>query len=201
MRSIALRMITGGRLRSAHAAFEVDRSSDFVVLSMPVGAPGLGRTGVRGGPRGSFLLPDGWDDEMVPRPWRLLDVVMVHRFADSWSTWRWLDAERHWTPGSYVNLERKWVIGDSTYDTYDLTLDVVVDGDGCVSMKDEDELEWAEGEGVYRLDEAADIRAIGDLAADHCRSGGWPLAADWDRWKTSPDAGLPALPEGWDQLD
>lgn len=146
MRSIALRMITGGRLRSAHAAFEVERTSDFVVLAMPVGAPGFGRADARGGPRGSFLLPDGWDEGMEPRPWRLLDVVMVHRFVDSWSTWRWLDADRHWTPGYYINLECSWVVGESTYDTYDLTLDVVVDEDGYVSMKDEHELDWAERE-------------------------------------------------------
>jgi hypothetical protein len=201
MRNVALRMITRGRLRTAVAAFEIERTPDFVVLSVPVDAPGFTRTGTRGGPRGSFLLPDEWDEGMQPRPWRLLDVVMVHRFADPWSTWRWLDAARQWTPGYYVNLERTWAVGESTYDSDDLTLDVVIDGDGRVSMKDTHELAWAEESGIYSADEAADIRAIGDRAADHFRSAGWPLNERWDRWRTPADAGIPTLPADWDHVD
>lgn len=34
MRQVALRMITGGRLRGALAAFEIERHSDAVVLSV-----------------------------------------------------------------------------------------------------------------------------------------------------------------------
>lgn len=184
MRQVALRVITGGRLRGALAAFEVERLADAVILSVPVGAPGFRRTGPRGGPRGSFLLPGSWDQGMKPQPWHGLDVVMVHRFADPWSTWRWLDDDRQWTPGFYVNIERRWVVGESTYDTDDLTLDVVVSGDGGVTLKDEHELDWAEREGIYTSTEAADIRAHGDVAVNHFRSAGWPLRADWERWRT-----------------
>jgi len=190
MRQVALRMITGGRLRGALAAFEIERRLDAVILSVPVGAPGFRRTGARGGPRGSFLLPDSWDQGMKPQPWHGLDVVMVHRFDDPWSTWRWLDGERQWTPGFYINLERRWVVGESTYDTDDLTLDVVVDSDGGVTLKDEHELDWAEREGIYTSAEAADIRAT--RAARFCsctnlgqRAGYEPSVSNSARWSAN----------------
>lgn len=46
MRSVALRIVTdGGRLRAGLAAFEVERTADYVVLWMPVGSPGFSRQG------------------------------------------------------------------------------------------------------------------------------------------------------------
>lgn len=198
---MALRAVqSDGRLKLALAAFELDRTDDHVVLYLPVGAPGFNRRGERGGPRGGFLLPDRWEPGLYPRPWQNQDVVMVHRFADEWSTWRWLDDQHQWTPGAYVNLERLWVPRPQAYDTDDLTLDVMIDADGTVKLKDEEELAWAEAEGHYPPELAAAIRAAGDRALAHFRTGGWPLDTDWDRWRPPPDLGLPTLPDGWDQL-
>ncbi|GAB3752516.1 hypothetical protein GCM10028864_30030 [Microlunatus parietis] len=198
---MALRAVQpDGRLKFALAAFELERTDDHVVLYVPVGAPGFNRRGERAGPRGAFLLPDRWEPGLHPRPWRHQDVVMVHRFADEWSTWRWLDDQRDWTPGAYVNLERLWVSRPQTYDTDDLTLDVVVSPGGDVRLKDEDELAWAEAEGIYAPETAAAIRTIGDRALTHFGNGGWPLDAAWDRWRAPSDLGLPSLPDGWDRV-
>lgn len=206
MREVAFRATQpygdGGveRLKLALSAFELERSDDHVVLYLPVGSPGFNRRGKQAGPRGGFLLPDTWEPGLHPRPWRHQDVVMVHRFADAWSTWRWLDDHRAWTPGAYVNLERRWVVRADSYDTDDLTLDVVVAPDGTVSLKDEEELAWAEAEGLYSPETTAAIRAAGDRALAHFGAGGWPLDVDWDRWLPPTDAGLPALPAGWDRM-
>lgn len=198
MRSVALRIVTdGGRLRAGLAAFEVERTADYVVLWMPVGSPGFSRQGRAGGPRGSFVRPDGWEPGWYRREWRNLDVVMVHRFADEWSTWRWLTEDRSWQPGAYINLERAWKVGEDHYDTDDLTLDVVISGDGEVSMKDEEELVWAEEEGIYSAEAADRIRQIGEAAAGHFARGGWPLDANWESWRMPSGAGLPTLPATW----
>lgn len=201
MRSVALRVVTDdGRLRAGLAAFEVELTDEYVVLGMPVGSPGFSRKGRTGGPRGSFLYPDGWAPGWYPREWRNLDVVMVHRFGDEWSTWRWLTKDRSWQPGAYVNLERDWRVGDDHYDTDDLTLDVVVSGDGTVSLKDEEELDWAERDGIYTGESATKIRTIGAAAASHFAAGGWPLEANWDAWRPPSSAGLPTLPASWEAL-
>ena len=201
MRQVTLRSISDSRVKWVQAAHEVERTDEHVVLSVPVGSPAFSRGGVQGGPRGTFLLPDHMADDLEPRAWRFLDVVMVHRFADSWSTWRWLDADRAWTPGCYVNLERAWTCTDeAVYDTEDLTLDLVIDEMGAITFKDEHELAWAEEQGYYTPADAARIRAIGLEAYGHFSAGGWPLNAAWDRWK--PASGLvPALQPGWDRLD
>jgi len=145
MDSVALRVVTtDGRLRTALAMFQLERTEEHVVLAAPVGSPGFSRRGVTGGPRGSFLLPGQWEPGLHPRPWRHRDVVMVHRFVDEWSTWRWLDERKSWTAGAYVNIERLWAVVPAGYDTEDLTLDVVVGDDGAVRLKDEDELAWVE---------------------------------------------------------
>lgn len=201
MRQVTLRSVSDSQVRWVQAAFEVERTDEHVVLSVPVGSPGLIRGGAKGGPRGTFLLPDRWDDHLEPRAWRVLDVLMVHRFGQGWSTWRWLDDNREWTAGSYINLERDWVCaGDDLYDTEDLTLDLVVDAAGAITFKDEHELAWAEQQGYYPPEDAARIREIGQAAHVHFSSGGWPLNSDWDKWKPSPGL-IPSLQTGWAAID
>ena len=41
-------------------------------------------------------------------------------------------------------MQEPWAATSIGWDTTDLTLDVVVDGDGAITFKDEDELEWAQ---------------------------------------------------------
>lgn len=64
-----------------------------------------------------------------------------------------------------------WRAGDDHYDTDALTLDVVLSGDGDVSMKDEDEVQWAEREGNYAPATATKIRRIGDAASKDVEAG------------------------------
>lgn len=194
-REVAWRAVTHGRVRSALPAWELARDDDHVVLHVPVGGAGFRRDGERGGPRNGFLLPDHALDTFSPTSWLHRDVVIVYRFGDGWSTWRWRD-EGRWTDGAYVNLEWPWTASPAGWDTDDLTLDVVVHADGSVSFKDEDELAWAVGALYYTAAEAESITTVGRQAYAHAESRGWPLDADWDRWIPTTTA-LPALPDHW----
>ena len=189
-----------GQLASAMAVFELQRTRTYVVLHVPVGAVGATRGGPRGGPRGRLLLPDNLRHDFIPRPWTDHDMVLVHQFDQPWSTWRWLSADRTWLPGSYINLERRWVVADGVYDTEDLTLDLVISGDGALTFKDEDEVDWCEAAGVYTGAEAAGIRAIGQRAHGHFSRGGWPLECSWESWKPSGREGCPHLPLSWEKV-
>lgn len=123
---------------------------------------------------------------------------MVHRFDEMWSTLRWLTPDRAWVAGSYVNLERIWLIGQAVYDTEDLTLDLVVGADGHLTFKDDDELDWAEAAGIYTAAEAGGVRSLGQRAHDHFSSHGWPCRSNWDLWRPEPIRCLPELPSGWE---
>lgn len=195
--TVVLRMVSGGRLRTVMAAYQLERTANYVVLYVPVGSEGVTRSGQLGGPRGRLLLPTGWDEGFVPHPWRGQDVVMVHRFSEQWSTWRWLTEQGTWRGGSYINIERRWLVGDDMFDTEDLTLDLVITGNGDVTSKDEDELDWLEGIGVYSRGEASQIRAVGQDAYRHFTGGGWPLKADWSSWLPTPQVEPPVLPDRW----
>ncbi len=104
---MTLGMVTNGRLRTVMAALEIQRADQYLVLHVPAGAAGFTRSGEHGGPRGRLLLPGTWDGGFMPRRWVRQDMVMVHRFSESWSTWRWLSHAGTWVEGSYVNLERR----------------------------------------------------------------------------------------------
>lgn len=197
MRSVMLRMVTEGVLRSVMPAFVIDQTPELIVLHVPAGSAGYTRTGVHGGPRGRLLVPGTWEDGFVSRPWMGRDVVMVHRFAESWSTWRWIMPDGGWQPGSYINLERPWRIAGDVFDTEDLMLDIVIDDAGRVEFKDEDELGWAEEVGWYSTEFAAQIRVIGQQAYRHCSAEGWPLDTSWNTWLPQPGQGLPRLPNNW----
>lgn len=194
-----LRSVVKGRIRTVMAAFEIERTEDHVVLHVPSGAAGFTRDGPRGGPRGRLLLPDSAEHGFTSRPWTGQDMVMVHRFDEMWSTWRWLTSDRAWVGGSYINLERIWLIGEGVYETEDLTLDLVVGDDGSLTFKDEDELDWSEAVGIYTAAEAGDIRAVGRRAYEHFSSHGWPLRSNWDSWRPEPTRCLLELPGGWEE--
>ena len=92
-------------------------------------------------------------------------------------------------------MQEPWSATSIGWDTTDLTLDVVVDGD---TFKDEDELDWAQLEGVFTAGEAARIREIGRRAHEHVEERAWPLDADWHRW-IPVLRDLPELPESWSE--
>ena len=103
--------------------------------------------------------------------------MLVNRFGDPWSTWRWIGStpDRQLKPGAYFDLQEPWRQTSIGWDTIDLTLDVLVDADGNVSVKDVDELAWSQQVGVYPDPTAARIREIGRQAFDHAASADWPL--------------------------
>ena len=168
-RSVTMRTLIRGRLRFAMGPYEVEHTDDHVGLYVPVGAAGYDRDGIRDGPRSTFLRPDNFARTFSPIQWTGASCLFVHRFGDPWSTWRWVEANRRLRPGAYLNLQEPWRRTWIGWDTADLTLDVVVHSNGVVSYKDEDELEWAQQQGVYRADEAARIRQVGRDGAGPCQ--------------------------------
>ena len=198
IQAVTLRNELQGRICFALAAYEVERNDDHVAVFVPSGAPARSRDGLRDGPRGSFLRPASCDETFSATSWFGDDAVFVHRFGEPWSTWRWTTSAGGFRPGAYLNLEDPWWPSPIGWDTTDLTLDVVAEGDGSVRLKDEDELRWAEEQGVYTAAEVTRIRAVGERARAHVVRAGWPLSVDWMRW-VPPPSGLPALHEGWDR--
>ncbi len=93
---------------------------------------------------------------------------------------------RHW----YVNFERLLGRGPRTIDYVDDKLDLVVQADGTVRWKDEDELDHAAAVGLL---DAGEVRAEAERVL---ASPPWPTG--WEEWRPDPSWPAPTLPAGWD---
>ena len=92
----------------------------------------------------------------------------------------------HW----YVNFERYLGRSAAAYDSVDHKLDLIVERDGTLRWKDEDELEQA---GRLGLVDVAEVRRDADLAV---ANPPWPTG--WEEFAPDPDWQPARLPPGWD---
>ncbi|WIB59375.1 DUF402 domain-containing protein [Curtobacterium sp. MCLR17_007] len=177
---------------------------DLAVVATPAGSAVRRRAGAGSGPNGRLVVPDDWDGSYVEDGWFGAPVVRVHRKGTPWSVWRWHDGV-DWEPDWYVNLELPWARTATGFDSQDWTLDVVarVDEDGTWSVryKDEDELAFYAGLGLWPAAMRSVIEGVGARAVASATARAFPFDADWSAWVPDPMWAPVDLPTGWDRLD
>jgi len=182
---LALRETWRGRVWRAFAVRLVDEAADgsLVLWSAP-GSSVLRPVDERGA---ELRIPGDADWRLERR--RSSDASLgLLRPGSRFSLWH------HWRDGSfshwYVNFERDHVRSGPVIDHVDEKLDLVVEQDGSVRWKDEDELEEAGASGYL---DPAEVRAEAErLLADPP----WPTG--WEDFRPDPAWPVPQLPEGWD---
>ncbi|WP_323097272.1 DUF402 domain-containing protein [Intrasporangium sp. YIM S08009] len=130
--------------------------------------------------------------------WRGAGILRVAQAGTPWSVWLFWDVPDGLDPadpaahdtwefaGWYVNLETAHHrAGHDTF-TGDHVLDLWIEPDGTVHVKDADELEAAEQVGLLSADETAAIRLNAEHGRASFRAGDWPFDDAWTRWR--PDA-------------
>ena len=90
----------------------------------------------------------------------------------------------------YVNFERDSVRRGACFDLVDEKLDLIVEGDGEIRVKDEHE--FVEAARTGHLDEAEVRAEMARVLADPP----WPTG--WEAWRPDPSWPIPQLPDGWD---
>jgi uncharacterized protein DUF402 len=115
-------------------------------------------------------------------------IVVVCDEGAPWTIWLFFgDAGfDHW----YVNFERYLGRSRIAYDSVDHKLDLIVDRDGALRWKDEEELERA---GQLGLVDVATVRRDAELAV---RQTPWPTG--WEGYRPAEASGPIDLPPGWD---
>lgn len=189
---VVLRSVFDDHVGAVFPTVVIADGDHCTAVYQPAGTLVVARTGRRGGPHGRNMFPGGWDGGHETRPWNGSGVLRVHRRGDPWSVWRWRDGD-HWRPGCYVNLEQPWVRTAAGFDSRDWILDLVIDGAGVASWKDDVELDWCEEVGSVTAEHAARVRRSGQQALAAFRAGDFPFDADWDRWSVDPLAVTPDL--------
>lgn len=110
----------------------------------------------------------------------------------------WVSDKCRWE-GWYINLEQPWKRTTVGFDTRDDVLDVTVADDLSDSrLKDENELMYAVGVGLFSKAEAESIRLAADTAIADLKRRWWPFdESTWSAIQPIDDLSLPVLPEGW----
>ncbi|MDQ3162651.1 MAG: DUF402 domain-containing protein [Actinomycetota bacterium] len=153
----------------------------------------------RGAPAKFPVRPDGSEIRIPESEWMLADrtaggdALGLVRPGAGHSIWVHLDehgAHVYW----YVNFERDVRRTALGIDFVDEKLDLVIQPDGRVVWKDEDEL--------------AEAAALGLVDADSVRGEAkrvledWPFPTGWETWRPpDPVSPLPELPHGWDRVE
>lgn len=159
------------------------------------------RLEIAGGPDGRRLrtvpLAQRWTVERtrIVEEWWGGGVLRIAPAGTPWSVWLfWSDQDGDWEfAGWYVNLENAHERhGTSTYST-DHVLDVEIEPDGEIIMKDEDELTEAIRQGRLSADEGEQIKKHADAAIASFGAGDWPFDLEWTRWRPSPSWTIPEL--------
>lgn len=185
MTDVALREIHCGRVWRANPCRLVEERDDLAVLWSPAGIVRKLPVDAAGAeiriPRDDWTLAERLTEEAA------LCLVYPRRPYSLWLFWR---GERfhHW----YVNLERPLGRSPVGWDYVDHKLDLIVQSDGQVQWKDEDELAQAAAAGL--LNE----RTIRADAGRVLAQPPWPTG--WESWRPDPAWPVPTLPEGWDRV-
>ena len=159
--------------------------------------------------------PDGQRVRSVPLERRWLEprtriaeewwgngILRIAPAGAAWSVWLfWSDVTGpEWEFAEwYVNLENAHLRTDHDTYTSDHILDVQIDADGGIHLKDEDEVIAAIEQGRLSAEQAAQIERHADAAIVSFREGDWPFDAEWRDWRPDPTWTVPHL-AGLDDL-
>ena len=130
--------------------------------------------------------------------WQGSGVLRIAPTGRPWSVWLfWEDDGRF--AGHYVNLELPHRRHSNVTATRDLVLDLWLEPDGELWLKDADELEVAVACGRYTHELAGEVRAAAEWArAELVQGADWPLDEEWKAWRPPADWDVPSLPDSDD---
>ncbi|WP_405444723.1 DUF402 domain-containing protein [Streptomyces achromogenes] len=192
-----------GRVWSEHALRVVSDTGQALVAACPPGAetrwPALY---VKARTDGDRSVRTEAFDALATGTWELADAVWEETELLLWKQpGAWFSVNAFYTGAGlrnwYVNFERPTVRTGDGFDTFDLTVDLVVDPDlAGWQWKDEDEYAHVRRLGIiteaeHRAVEAARDQALAMLTE---RSGPFAGAAAWTSWRWNPAWPAPRLP-------
>lgn len=145
----------------------------------------------------AVLGASGYDH--LRRTWDGSGILRVAPTGVPWSLWYFWEDDGSFA-GHYVNLELvhdRPASGEPRVHTRDLVLDLWLDADGQLWLKDEDELAAFTAAGRFHPTQADVIRALADrVRTEVVAPRAWPLDEDWESWRPPPEIDRPlTLPD------
>ncbi|MBS2937695.1 DUF402 domain-containing protein [Nocardioides sp. J2M5] len=130
--------------------------------------------------------------------WQGSGILRIAPTGRPWSVWVFREDDGS-LAGHYVNLELTHRRRGEETNTRDLVLDLWLDADDRLWLKDADELGAAVDSGVLGVAQAEEIHAIAEWArAEVVEGGSWVLDEEWTTWRPPSDWIAPSLPDSDD---
>lgn len=127
--------------------------------------------------------------------WQGGGILRIAPAGRPWSVWLFWEDDGSFA-GHYVNLELPHRRHGAVTATRDLVLDLWLEPDGELWLKDADELETAVDCGRYSRELADEVRAAAEWArAELVEAADWPLDEEWTQWRPPSDWTVPPLPD------
>ena len=127
--------------------------------------------------------------------WQGAGILRIVPTGRPWSVWLFWEDDGSFA-GHYVNLELPHLRRADETVTRDLTLDLWLEPDGELWLKDADELEMSVETGRYSRALADEVLAAAEWArADLVEGRAWPLDEEWTQWRPPVDWTVPPLPD------
>jgi predicted RNA-binding protein associated with RNAse of E/G family len=83
------------------------------------------------------------------------------------------------------------------WDTFDLSLDIVVGADLTWRWKDQDHFELLQKLGIMTGEEAESVQRDAELVIGDIENSVYPFDRDWSDWRPRDDWALPSMPPDW----
>lgn len=102
--------------------------------------------------------------------------------------------------GWKVDMTSPFVRTAAGFDIVDEVLDIIIEPDLGYRWKDEDEMANLISLGLYSLEEAAELRAVGEQVIELVKPGAFPFDLGWAEWRAPAGITLGPEPAGWQFL-
>ncbi|SRR5216683_7401008 len=191
-RPILLGFIHGGFVRYAIPVTVVEDSEQRIALFLVEGTPLHWTTGLR-----PLTFPISASE---CKRWDSTNVLMLVEPKATHSTWLMWNAVSGAFLGWYVNLQRPLTRTKLGFDTWDQTLDIVVDPQLRWRLKDEDDFAEVQRLGLTDAGEAAGVRAEAEAVIRRIETRQPPFTEEWLSWTPDPTWRLPTIPVGWAEV-
>lgn len=196
--SALLRHVHRNRVGWAVPVTVVDETPERVMLLRRAGTPMKAPARASIGDLFERLMRDDFD--VVDTTWahtNLIEIIPTGRWHSVWPMW----SSDNWEFLCwYVNFQRPAQRSRLGWDTFDLSLDIVVRPDLSWHWKDEDHFAILESVGLMSGEEASSVRRDADEVVADVEARAFPFDRDWSTWRPDPTWQLPVLPADWSDL-
>ena len=199
---IAWRGIYRGRIWHVQPTILVKDSPEEIALTLLPGTECIAEEsypkGKKNGKRRWFFVKEDW--HLAKYTWQTNRLLLLFEPQKYYSTILFWNHQSDEFLCYYINFQLPFERNESSIDTLDLDLDLVIHPDFTYRWKDEDDYCKAIEHGVITPEWVNGIESAKPEILERLENRQYPFDGSWLNWKPDPSWTPPTLPENWDEI-